>query len=59
MQIEKIEVTKENLMDILMDEQVFVISHEHLWNRYGMRPVKEATVADILSSENAVIRITD
>ena len=59
MQIEKIELTKDNLMDILMNEQVFVITHERFLSGYVMRPVKEATAADILSSENAVIRITD
>lgn len=58
MKIEKVIVTKENLMDILMDEQVFVILSNRLWNGYRMEPIKETTVTDILSSENAVIRIT-
>ena len=57
MKIEKVIVTKENLMDILMDEQVFVILSNRLWNGYRMEPIKETTVTDILSSENAVIRI--
>ena len=58
MKIEKVIVTKENLMDILTDEQVFVILSNRLWNGYRMEPIKETTVIDILSSENAVIRIT-
>ena len=59
MQIEKIELTKENMMDIVRDNNMYVITYKPNWNEHRMNPIKEVSIEDILKEENAIIRITD
>ena len=59
MQIEKIEITKENMMDVVSDSDVYVITYQQHWNEHRMNPIKEVSIEDILKEENAIIRITD
>ena len=57
MEINKLVVTNENLMGIITDEKVFLIVNNQAWNSYRMIPIKEATMNDILSTDNCIIRI--
>lgn len=57
MEINKLVVTKENLMGIITDEKVYVILSIQSWNSYRMIPIKDATMNDILSTDNCIIRI--
>ena len=59
MKIETIELTKENMMDVVSDDSVYVIVHKSHWNEHRMNPIREISFEDILSEENVVIRITD
>ena len=54
MEINKLVVTKENLMGIITDEKVFLIVNNQAWNSYRMIPIKEATMNDILSTDNCI-----
>ena len=59
MKVETIELTKENMMDVVSDDSVYVIVHKSNWNEHRMNPIREISFEDILSEENVVIRITD
>ena len=59
MKIETIELRKENMMDVVSDDSVYVIVHNSRWNDHRMNPIREISFGDILSEENVVIRITD
>ena len=59
MKIETIELTKENMMDVVSDDSVYVIVHKSHWNEHRMNPIREISFEDILSEENVIIRITD
>ena len=59
MKIETIEITKENMMDVVSDSDVYVITYQQHWNEHRMNPIKEVSIEDILKEENAIIRITD
>ena len=57
MEINKLVVKNKNLMGIITDEKVFLILNNQAWNSYRMIPIKEATMNDILSTDNCIIRI--
>lgn len=59
MDIKTLEVTKENLMEILTDPNVYVIKECGLsGERYRMLEIKETDVGDVLNPRNSIIRIT-
>ena len=60
MNIIAIKVTKGNLMDIINDESVYVISHDWFHkDTFTMKPIKKADVGDLLSDKTLVVKITN
>ena len=57
MTIEKVILTKENLMDVCKDSRVYVIN-ESMSGEFRMRPISETNVSVILSGNNEIVRIT-
>ena len=57
MTIEKIILTKENLMDVCKDSRVYVIN-ESMSGEFRMHPISETNVSVILSGNNEIVRIT-
>ena len=57
MTIEKIILTKENLMDVCKDSRVYVIK-ESMHGEFRMDPIRETNVSVILSGNNEIVRIT-
>lgn len=58
MEIKKLEVTNENLFDILTDDSVYVI--RRIYNsECRMTKISETEVKDVLSNETIVVRITN
>lgn len=57
MTIEKVILTKENLMDVCKDSQVYVIN-ESMSGEFRMHPISETNISVILSGNNEIIRIT-
>ena len=59
MNISVIGVTKANVMDVIMDESVYVIKKS--WfnkDKFEMRPVKDASVNDLLLGDALIVKIT-
>lgn len=57
MTIEKVILTKENLMDVCKDSRVYVIN-ESMSGEFRMHPISETNVSVILSGNNEIVRIT-
>lgn len=59
MKIEQITVTGVNIMDVIQDENVYVISEEYFHKEVcRMEPICKCEVGDLISGKVAVIRIT-
>ena len=60
MNISIIEVTKENMMNIVTDDSVYVIKRDLLKkDRFVMKPVKGANVEDLMSDKAVIIKIAE
>lgn len=58
MGISVIKVTRANLMDVIMDDSMYVIkNHWMRKNRYEMIPIVDADVKDLLSDDVIVVSI--
>lgn len=59
MKIEQITVTGVNIMDIIQDKNVYVISEGYFKKEEcRMEPIAKCEVGDLISGKVAVIRIT-
>ena len=56
MQFERIELTPENLMEVLTDKRVYVI-YKTYSGEFRMQPIKETEVKELLSGKCIVCRI--
>ena len=58
MNISVIGVTKANVMDVITDKSVYVIKNDYFHrDQCMMKPVKEASVQDLLSENVLVVKI--
>ena len=57
--IKNVEVTTENLMELIADPDIYVIKEGFFGNGYRMCPIKEANISDILSKNVAIIRVVE
>ena len=59
MKITVIEVTKENMIDIVTDDSVYVIKDHYIQKgQFMMEHIKKAKVNDLLSDDVLVVRVT-
>ena len=58
MGIEELKVTNKNIMDILTDDNVYVIRRTFC-GEYRMNPISESDVKTVLSEEVKIVRITN
>ena len=58
MKITQIEVTKENLYDVITDENMYLVT-EVTWSEgsYKMEKIRNSDIESLLSKENIVIKI--
>ena len=57
--VEQINLTNGNLLDVIHDKQVYVIS-ERSWDKgaFSMEPISKCEIGTLLSGDVAVVRIT-
>ena len=57
MNIKKLDVKTDNLLDIIMDPMVYVIRKMTISDEYRMIPVHKTEVGDLLSNDTVIIKI--
>ena len=61
MKLSVINVTANNLAEIVVDDSMYVITKGGFLSKgeYRMRPVKEVTVEDLISEETIIVRLSE
>lgn len=59
MKIINVKVDESNLMEIIQDENIYVIKRGGLFGKYVMFPIGRADVCDLMSGEVTFVRITE
>ena len=59
MGISVVGINKANLMEVIMDDSVYVIKKKWCGDGFQMIPVKSADVKDLMSEDVLIVRITN
>ena len=58
MKLEVVEINEKNMMEVLTADDVYVIRPRMMRDEFVMEPIGEANVADVVSANVAIVRLS-